>query len=104
MGLLMKSFDIDDDPSDEFNGSLRLILKHIISNDGVGFISELGLGDAQIFDEYFMFFQEHGYVDQSNFIRDLIIFIRDGGNKSFEETYLLKERATILLDKLEENE
>ena len=80
----------------EYNESLRKILVSVIQ-ERAGFLFELGLGDAQVFDEYFIFFYENEFKEQADFIKALIVYIREGGNKSFEETYLLKEKAEELL-------
>lgn len=84
---------------DEYNASLITLLHAVLDVDNQ-FLSELGVGDAQMFDEYFTFFYENGFKDQAEFIKDLIIFIRDGGTRSFEETYILKESAKCLLEQL----
>jgi len=80
----------------EFNYSLRMILQSVI-HQSLDYLDELSIGDAQIFDEYFMFFQNNGYERQSEFIHKLINYIRTSGNKSFEETYLLTESAKELV-------
>lgn len=84
---------------DEYNASLITLLHAVLETDN-RFLSELGIGDAQVFDEYFTFFFENGFKEQADFIKCLIIYIRDDGTKSFEETYLLKESAHVLLEQL----
>lgn len=79
------------DPFDLYNASFIVFLDTF---DNIA--EDLDENNASVLQDYYDFFNINGPLNYTEFLVDLLYYINNRGNKSFEETYIIKDKARKL--------